>query len=242
MDRSYIDMGVYTEKHNLRMYGSCKRAHVIHIPAEQYELGNRFQTGRCHVKTKSMKLKISTDDLIAHRRVVLRPLDMSPELIEESLITDSSSPQLVFDSVHFPEVMTRLQARPARYSMNSSQPESKATGDFYADNVKSNLYNIIEKAAEQLCGGIFKVRVERVPSLNYVMYNVDRKQKGMCKQCRTTHDCDNASCSLKRVDTAIAEIYKLSISCYRFRPTASMHKYKQVYTIIKIRGVWKIKN
>ena len=238
--KSYVDMNIYTDKHQLRMYGSCK---WNRNNPDSDEKDKRCTAASVVADKNSMKYKINTAELLDNSRIVPLPLDMSASLVMESWITDSNSPSLVFVTPDIPpQLATRAPARARSCVTPSPRHSSRSTGNFYKDNAKTNLYDIIKKAAEFLCGGTFLVREEEVPCSKYVMYYVDRTLKGPCRQCHVTHDRDNAQCSLLRVDTAIAEIYKLSITCHRFKPPISIHKWKQVYTIMKVRGAWKIKN
>ena len=169
------------------------------------------------------------------------PVDMSSDLVLESLITEHKAPELTYDKKQFGLTLTAAVSRPTRTS-SQKKPCVDESGEFLRNNIKTNLFTIIEAAAAEVCGGMFKVRPEAVQSNKYMFYNVDRKSPGECRLCKATHHRDNASCSLKKIDTSIAEIYTLNISCYRYRPRKSAHRFKHVHTIIKYKNTWKIKN
>ena len=214
----FIDMMIYTEKHNFRMYGSCKFSH-----------------DHTAVDNSSVKRKVCYKALFDQRKILCLPVERSTDLILDSLITLRTSNELQYVQGMIPSV-------PPHATRTSRSPtSSRAKGDFYTINAATNLYSLIEKAAVAVCGGLFKVRDARVPCNKYIMYNVDRKDKGMCQQCKVIHTRDNASCSLKKVDTTIAEIYILSIGCYRFRPPPKQHKFRVVHTLIHQQGMWTIK-
>ena len=116
------------------------------------------------------------------------------------------------------------------------------SGDFFLDNQNTNLYSIIEKAAQTVCGGEFKVRdvPDTYPNDMYYHYNVDRKKPGDCQQCHKEHTREHCTSSLKSAKSKIADIYTVSISCFRYKPKAKGHKYRKVFTIIKIGNIWNI--
>ena len=214
----HVDMMIYTEKHNFRMYGSCKFSHD--------------QTA---VDISSVKRKVCLISLLEENKDICLPVERSKDLILESLITLSTSDELAYDKAVITSAVPPAVVRCRRSSVVARN------GDFFTMNASTNLYSLIENAAVQVCGGEFKVRDLHVPCNKYILYNVDRKAKGMCVQCKAVHTRDNASCSLKLVDTSIAVIYTLSIACYRFRPPPRVHKYKVVHTIINHQGTWIIK-
>lgn len=131
--------------------------------------------------------------------------------------------------------------RPKRTRCTSSTTAKDPTTSFYSANKDTNLCDLITKAASHVCGGDFILRDSLIPCKKYILYNINCMSKGNRNLCQTVHERDNASCSLQRVDTQIAVLYTLSISCYRYKPPPRCHKYKKVFTIMKNNGKWTIK-
>ena len=230
--RTYFDMQIYTKNHCFRVWSSCK-------------FSKEKKAGMNLVDVQSMKKLIDLQELFNNDRVITIPVDRSApdyeERVMQSLISFPTYRPLTYDRTSYSDPVKQHQPRARCHQATTSRTDSQQ-GDFYTTNHSSNLYSILEKAASVDCGGTFKVRDVPVPSNSkYIRYNVDRKSKGRCTECKVEHDRDNCCASLLNANSEVAQIYSLSISCYRYTPRKKGHKYRKVYTLIKVGNNWNIK-